>query len=501
MTLTSNLRYKFLLFAFSLTSVQGVNPDDMQKFLGGLSKSSDEGDLIKRLEALLTEDKIENKTEIDKIIKTLQEILVEKKTKQTEENQNLKADTKYKQQSTSWWHMIASLIIKASVGAIFNQLVAELMDGVKLSVKPQYAIYDLYGDSVRILQQTNTKNVLYLTEEQQNLMDYFSVSFFEFLAKNKKPTVPGLMGLAGTPGTGKSAFMYILAAKILTWEQKYRPKSTMRSFTTSLPSFLKKFFTIRETENGIYIVMSGAYFYNYSNETEKAAGFLDKMLQKLLNHIRKNKKNFFIFILEEGELLFQEPFARVMKIFSSDLTLINQENKKYGYGLVMVSTNFPEMIEASFGRRMALLNFNTPTGQVKLKTLLLYLEKHLTKKEYTPALLGHINQWVKFCEFFSHSDMENIAWSAKLQNITTHVIITCLDVLKIIYTEWKKRKLIVEKQKENDIRLVDLENLILSMEKYTIKFYNHLDVDPSFEQEFKNLDLCGNIASTVDKPS
>ncbi len=177
-------------------------------------------------------------------------------------------------------------------------------------------------------------------------------------------------------------------------------------------------------------------------------------------------------------------FARILKIFTTQLSQLNKD-KKHGYGLILMSTNYINACSETLSRRLFVLEFDTPSADVKLKTFLLYLEKNMKNssgQEYTETIVSSINKWIKFCENFSHSDMENIVWLLKLKYTTTNVKVTLEDLLNIIYIEWKKRNIIVNKAKKEHVQLQELELLINKIEAYKTKNYNSLIKD-------KNLDF------------
>jgi hypothetical protein len=235
------------------------------------------------------------------------------------------------------------------------------------------------------------------------------------------------------------------------------------------------------TENGLYFILSGSYFYNYGNEQEKAAAYLEKILRYFLEHIINKNKNYFFVMIDEGELLLEEPFARVLKIITTELSMLNK-NKKNGVGLIILSTNFIEKCSEALSRRLLVLEFDMPTANTKLKTFLLYLDKHMNINnipEYSLVISSTINIWLKFCEGFSHSDMENLVWLLKLKYTTTNNLVCLLDLLKIIYIEWKKREIIVNKNK--NAKAQDLEKLIENIEEKEEEFFSLLTDNVQFE--------------------
>jgi hypothetical protein len=278
--------------------------------------------------------------------------------------------------------------------------------------------------------------------------------------------------------------MFTIINSLLKIEMKKKINIFSKITKFIVPNFLQGLLKIRETKDGIYLVISGAYFYNYSNEQDKAAALFDNILNNLADHIRNNPKKYFIIAIDEAEIITQEPFARILKIFTTQLSQLNKDNKN-GYGLILMSTNYINACSETLARRLFVLEFDTPSADVKLKTFLLYLEKNMNKnnnKEYTETIISYINKWIKYCENFSHSDMENIVWLLKLKYTTTGVIVTLEDLLSTIYIEWKKRNIIVNKAKKENIILPELELLINKVKNYQLKVLTNL-------MEDKNLDF------------
>jgi DNA polymerase III delta prime subunit len=374
---------------------------------------------------------------------------------------------------------ILDIILKSIIGAIFSTLVKDSIDLIKEKLSPLMLIKDLEKSSIDLLAPyKDTK--LFLTETQRNFEDYLKSALVDFVKRGKNKPTESIVLFGGESGTGKSASMFTITNSLLKLEQNKKLNGFSRFIRWLLPNFLQGLLKIRTTKDGIYLVISGAYFYNYSNEQDKAASLFSNILDELANHIRNNKNKYFIIAIDEAEIITQEPFARILKIFTTQLSQLNKD-PKHGYGLILMSTNYINACSETLSRRLFVLEFTPPSADVKLKTFLLYLEKHMDKKEYTDTIVNSINKWIKYCENFSHSDMENIVWLLKLKSTTTKVILTLEDLLEIIYVEWKKRNIIVNKAKKENLQLQELEALISKVKSYKNTFYeelvNEVDLD------------------------
>ena len=383
---------------------------------------------------------------------------------------------------TTMFYRVTDWAGKAIVGTIIGTFVKDFIDIFKDAAAPRMLIKDLEKSSMVLLLPYGEIK-LFLTETQRNFEDYLVDSLKDFIKSGKNKPTECIVVFGGESGTGKSASMFTIINTLLNLEMKKQVNVFTKLTKFVLPNFLQGLLKIRETKDGIYLVISGAYFYNYSNEQEKAAALFDNLLNNLADHIRNNPKKYFIVAIDEAEIITQEPFARILKIFTTQLSQLNKD-KKNGYGLILMSTNYINACAETLARRLFVLEFDTPSADIKLKTFLLYLEKNMNKnnkKEYTETLVSYINKWIKFCENFSHSDMENIVWLLKLKYTTTNVIVTLEDVLKTIYIEWKKRNIIVNKAKKENIRLQELELLINKIEDYKNKFYQHITGNNSID--------------------
>lgn len=389
-----------------------------------------------------------------------------------------------------------NLVLKTIIGAVFGTITKDLIDWFKDKFHPLILIESLEKGSIDLITPYN-KTTLYLTENQRNFEDYLSNSLLDFIKSGKnKPTEPIIL-FGGESGTGKSASMFSIMNTLFQYEIKNKKNNIFNRFAKFiLPNMLQGIFKVRETKDGIYLVMSGAYFYNYSNEQEKAASLFSNILDILADHIRNNPRKYFIIAIDEAEIITQEPFARILKVFTTQLSQLNKD-KKHGYGLILMSTNYINQVSETLSRRVFVLEFNTPSADIKLKTFLLYLEKHMKNnlkqkeksdiisKEYTETIVNYINKWIKYCENFSHSDMENLVWLLKLKYTTTNVITTLEDLLNIIYIEWKKRNIIVNKTKPENLQLQELELLINKIKNYKNKTIKSLIEDEKLN--FTNL--------------
>jgi hypothetical protein len=377
---------------------------------------------------------------------------------------------------------LLEIVLKAFASSLMSSIFTELLDLGKGNLSFFQNINRMQEDTLPILKNYESVNTLYLTETQTEIENYLYSNFADFIKTNSNKVTETIVVLGGVSGTGKSALMYRLAYKLYKLELQVRPINKFKKFFNwLLPNFLKGMFKIHMTENGLYFILSGSYFYNYGNEQEKAAAYLEKILRYFLEHIINKNKNYFFVMIDEGELLLEEPFARVLKIITTELSMLNK-NKKNGVGLIILSTNFIEKCSEALSRRLLVLEFDMPTANTKLKTFLLYLDKHMNINnipEYSLVISSTINIWLKFCEGFSHSDMENLVWLLKLKYTTTNNLVCLLDLLKIIYIEWKKREIIVNKNK--NAKAQDLEKLIENIEEKEEEFFSLLTDNVQFE--------------------
>lgn len=385
---------------------------------------------------------------------------------------------------TTWFVKASDLILKAIITTTVGTLIKDYLDLLKEQFSPLMLIKELEVSSISLLAPyKDTK--LFLTENQRNFEDYLKSSLTDFVRSGKNKPTESIVLFGGESGTGKSASMFSIINSLLKLENKYKKMNGFSRFIRwLLPNFMQGLLKIRSTKDGIYLVISGAYFYNYSNEQDKAAALFSNILDNLAEHIRNNPKKYFIVAIDEAEIITQEPFARILKIFTTQLSQLNKD-KKHGYGLILMSTNYINACSETLSRRLFVLEFDTPSADIKLKTFLLYLEKNMKNKqqEYTEAVVSYINKWIKYCENFSHSDMENIVWLLKLKYTTTNVIVTLEDLLNVIYIEWKKRNIIVNKAKKEHIQLQELELLINNIKNYKKKLYDNLIEDKTLNFE------------------
>jgi tetratricopeptide (TPR) repeat protein len=402
-------------------------------------------------------------TEKDQLESLCRRYLEYKSQETLEQTRSAAAQTKYYENANSWKITIFTICLKAICTAIATAACAEIFDKLKTIWSVQNQLITLEEDSLVIINNFSKKKTLYFTEEQQELYDSLLHQLKDIVKnggrKNTSKPQNTLFLLGGIPGTGKSSFIGRIMYELLCLEKK-KKLSLFEKFTRNfLPKWLKVLFKIKKHKN----------CYNYSNEQEKAAALLEEILRSLLKHIENNPDNYFVFNVEEGEWLLKDPFARVWKVIISILSLMITK-KRNGYGIILISTNYPDQSLDTLSRRLTLLNFGNPSSDAKLKAFLLYMEENFNKGDYTSAIIEYINKWLKFCELFSHSDMENITWLLKLKSITSKdlvtgvpKIITLLDLWQIIAMELKKRGEIILKLNKEQLKTISpqLQKLII----------------------------------------
>lgn len=462
--LSLRLKFLFIINVFTVNFL-GATPDDNKPSAAANKDSSNPmADVYNSFKTQLTEEE-------------------KKEAKKSQDLQNEYHESAIKQ--TTWFVKALDLILKAIITTTVGTLIKDYLDLLKEQFSPLMLIKELEISSISLLAPYGDTK-LFLTENQRNFEDYLKSSLTDFVRFGKNKPTESIVLFGGESGTGKSASMFSIINSLLKLENKYKKMNSFSKFIRwLLPNFMQGLLKIRSTKDGIYLVISGAYFYNYSNEQDKAAALFSNILDNLAEHIRNNPKKYFIVAIDEAEIITQEPFARILKIFTTQLSQLNKD-KKHGYGLILMSTNYINACSETLSRRLFVLEFDTPSADVKLKTFLLYLEKNMKDKkqqEYTEAVVSYINKWIKYCENFSHSDMENIVWLLKLKYTTTNVIITLEDLLNVIYIEWKKRNIIVNKAKKEHIQLQELELLINNIKDYKKKLYDNLIEDKTLNFE------------------
>ncbi len=187
----------------------------------------------------------------------------------------------------TWTVKAADIILKSIITSIFGTLIKDYLDLLKEKFGPLMLIKQLELSSVSLLDSYGDKK-LFLTENQRNFEDYLKNSLTDFVKYGKNKPTECIVLFGGESGTGKSASMFSIINSLLKLENKYKQMNAFSRFIRwLLPNFLQGLLKIRSTKDGVYLVISGAYFYNYSNEQDKAASLFSNILDSLAEHIRK----------------------------------------------------------------------------------------------------------------------------------------------------------------------------------------------------------------------
>jgi len=386
-----------------------------------------------------------------------------------------------------WYKKLLEIIIKAVITSLVGAILNDFFEFIKVFFGFHSNLYRNILETEQILSNYN-KLEIFLAIDQQMIMDKLSISIMDFIKTGKNKPTETIIIPYGPPGVGKTAFMYILANNILNFDKKTNKIGPFgRLIRKVLPNYLKSIFKIYNTKNCILMTMSGATYYNYSNEPEKGALHLKKNLDYMMDCIKNNPNVVFILLIDEGENITQDPsFARSLKISTTELSMLNK-GKQHGFGLIILTTNFPEQCEETLARRLLTIEFDLPDEATKLKTFLSYLKKHMVINNvplYTHSIIDSIVHWLKYCLQFSHSDIENLVWLLKLKATTSDNLVSLLDVLKILLVEWKKKEIIVKKNKKN-LELQELAADIYKIEQEENNFFDLLINPPTISTDIE----------------